>query len=205
MRSSLLFSLGSVEFCNTSTAAACIFQGRGAHSCPPPWIRALLHVPAAASSPQALFNQCIVKTKPAQPIHGACTSIPGAHFEQKQFFLGFAFSLFPVVLFILGVGVCFLELWRLVCSVVSFVPSLSPTSQSKDLSAILSQSSGPHRLPGQQPSCSLSSSGDLLAQWLCLFWVLLFSFSKLLFFHLNIFCICLSVLVRGERLKTKGG
>lgn len=138
MRSSLLFSLGSVEFCNTSTAAACIFQGRGAHSCPPPWIRALLHVPAAASSPQALFNQCIVKTKPAQPIHGACTSIPGAHFEQKQFFLGFAFSLFPVVLFILGEGVCFLELWRLVCSVVSFVPSLSPTSQSKDLSAILS-------------------------------------------------------------------
>lgn len=125
-----------------------VCQRRGAHSCPPPRIRVILQVPAAASISLPVHcrqNACPAITRNLHQHPGSTGS-----FLTKKLFLHLVCSLLPVVLLVWGEGACFLELWRLVCSVVSFVLSPSPTAWSRDLSAILSLSSGPHGLPRQQ-------------------------------------------------------
>lgn len=56
-RSSLFCSLWALERSAILSLLLPVCQGRGDHSCPLPWIRAILQVPPASSSPLVLFYQ----------------------------------------------------------------------------------------------------------------------------------------------------
>lgn len=184
-KSSLFCSLWALEsspILPSLLPAVC--RGRGAHSCPSPWV---LQVPAAASSPPALFlpARCREKDRPAttQSLHQHPSSTDS--FWTKIGFPRFCFFPAPSCFVCLGGGSLFS--WSVeACLLCCFLGSLS---QPHNLAPFhhLVLASGPCELPGQQPSCFLSSSGGQVTQQLRISWVLLLSFSKLGFFHLYIF------------------